>query len=500
MASSGQALGKPRCTEAMSQPHSGAGLQQTVRLAVDCQTGELVSAEALLEMSEADFSAWRREAMEARVNRRQGGGAVRFQCAICKCPLYLSRRIAGAQNRWFAHEGKSHGCPWYEGSRLAPEQIKALVYRGQQEGRDHQELKGYIAHWLSLDPLVSDVNCEQTTFSEVVKGEWRRPDVKCLYRGLQVVFEIQLSYTFLSDVIARDAFYRREKTFVIWVFAKFDRSRAAVADEAFFNKRNLFVVDAEARQHTSERSALMFSGHHQMPMLDDELRWCDLWQSAPIGMADLTFPADTWRPYFFDYDARRRLVEHERLEASRAGPAWQWAAGVHAYREAALRYFESDHGDEERRALMVVVDELEQRAGWHRGFEGLRESRFYGYHGVLAVLLSIEIGRPVSYSPQLSVFQVIEAGLRTASRGVGLHAYAVLYLWAYKTYRPAMPGKQRQWLIDYGRRIKRSVTNGEEVYRRDTSLDEAIGLLFPELGEELSSTFGTVPMDEGSAR
>ena len=479
----------------MKQPQSDPGPQQTIRLAIDCQTGEVVPAEALLAMPESDFSKLRREAMEARVDRRRGGQAVRYQCAICKCSLYLSRRIAGAQNRWFVHDGKSDDCPWYEGNRLSPEQVKALVYRGQQEGREHRELKEYIANWLSRDPLVSDVNCEQTTFSEAVKGEWRRPDVKCLYGSIKLVFEIQLSYTFLSDVIARDAFYRRERTFVIWVFAKFDRSRAAVTDEAFFNKRNLFVIDAEARKQTSDRSALMFSGYHQMPTLDDKWQWRDIWQSTPISMADLKLPPDTWRPYFFDYDARRQQIEHERVEASRAEQARQWTAGVAAYRTAALRYFEKDHGDEGHRALMAVVDELEEHTAWHAGFEGLRESRFCGYHGVLSVLLSIQVGRPVSYSPQLSVFQVIEAGLRTASR-VGLHAYAILYLWAYKTYRPATPEKQRKWLIDYAYKIKLSFAKGESVYRRDTSFDEAIELLFPELGGQLSSTFGTDLMDD----
>lgn len=481
--------------EKMQQPKLSATSQQTVRLAIDCRIGEVVSVESLLAMSESEFSVLRREAMEARIDRRQGGCAVRYQCAICKVPLYLSRRIAGTQNRWFVHDGKSHDCPWYEGNRLAPEQVKALVYRGQQEGQKHRELKEYIARWLKRDPLISDVNCEQTTFSEVVKGEWRRPDVKCLYGGVKVVFEIQLSYTFLSDVIARDAFYRREKTFVIWVFAAFDRSRAAITDEAFFNKRNLFVIDAEARQLTSNRLALTFSGYHQMPTMDMSSRWLDVWQSTPIGMADLKLPNDTFRPYFFDYDAQRRRIEQEHVEALRAKQAREWAAGIAAYREAALRYFESDHGDVECRALMEVVDGLEAHPAWHPGFDVLREPRFFGFHGVLAVLLSIELERPLSYSPQLSVFRVIEAGLRTSSRA-GPHGYAILYLWAYKARRPAMSESNRKWLIAYSHKIALSFERGELVYRRDTSFDQAAELLFPKLKPFLASAFGTDMMKD----
>lgn len=305
-----------------------------------------------------------------------------------------------------------------------------------------------------------------------------------------MVFEIQLSYTFLSDVIARDGFYRREKTFVIWVFASFDSSRAAVTDEAFFNRRNLFVLDAQARQSTIARSALTFSGFRQVPSLMDSHSWRDAWEAVPVGLHEVRFPTDTYRPYFFDYEARRKEVESARIKMDRAEEDRRWKAGVDAYRIAARRYFASDHGDDERQILLAVVDELEENTAWHRGFEGLRESGFFGYHGVLAVLMSIQAGEPVSYNPKLSVFQIIEAGLRTGSR-VGKHAYAVLHLWAYKTYRPMVSEKHRRWLIDYAREVKRSLESGETVYRRDTSLDEAIGLLFPELEEQLSGPFGT---------
>jgi hypothetical protein len=242
--------------------------QQTVKLAIDCATGELLTAESLLMMTEVEFSELRRETLSARNARKKSDeNIVRFVCAICKNPLFLSRRNVGAKNRWFVHDGKSEKCPWYEGNRLTPDQTKALIYRGQQEGTDHRNMKQFIGRWLGKDPLVSQVSQEQTTFSEVVKGEWRRPDVKCLYRGNPLVFEIQLSYTFLSEVIARDDFYKREGIFIIWVFAYFDLSRAAVVGEAFFNRRNLFIVDKDAVKQSNECEALTFTGHYQEPRL-----------------------------------------------------------------------------------------------------------------------------------------------------------------------------------------------------------------------------------------
>lgn len=492
-------LGILDAKSAMNGFSSEARGQQTVRLAMDCETGELVTAESLLAMEEADFAALRREAMQARVDRRRGGTRERFRCAICTSPLYLSRRIAGMQNRWFVHDGRAEDCVWYEGGKLAPDQVKALVYRGQQEGREHRELKDYMARWLRQDPWVQDVCLEKTTFSEVVKGQWRRPDVRCTYRGLPLVFEIQLSYTFLSDVIARDEFYRREGTFVIWVFSRFDNSRAAVADEAFFNKRNLFVLDAQARNDTEAHSELMFSGYRQTPSLTDRGKWRDTWEVLPVGLREVQFPPDTCRPYFFDYEAKRKQIQSRENDARRAEEDRRWKDGVDAYREAALLYFERGHGDDERDALMHVVDNLQECSIWHPGFGGLRTGRFFGYHGVLAVLMSIRVGRALSYSAKFSVFQVIEAGLRSGSQ-VGKHAYVVLYLWAYKIYRPLVTGKQRQWLSDYARKVKRSLESGEWIYRRDTSFDEAVSLLFPELGELLTGPFGTDLMHDAESR
>lgn len=472
----------------MKDPVSKSRRRQTVKLAIDCETGEIFPAEALLTMSEVEFTALRRAAMAARVERRRGGSAMRFQCAICEQPLYLSRHIEGLQNRWFAHDGKSEQCPWYEGNHLTPDQVKALVYRGQQEGLPHREMKQFIATSLANDPLVSQISQEKTTFGQVLKGEWRRPDVKCLYRGMPLVFEIQLSYTFLSDVIARDEFYRREGVFIIWVFARFDRSRAAVTDEAFFNRRNLFVMDAEARVRTAERGVLTFSGYRQTPTFVGE-QVLDVWEAGPVGLHEVTFPVEGRRPYFFDYDEERMQREGARIEDWRRAQQEAWSAGVEDYLVAALRYYEGDYADEDKAALLAIVDRLAENTAWHNGFEALRDTHFFGYHCVLPVLLSIRHGRSVGYSKQFSVYQVIEAGLRSGNR-VGKHAFVILYLWSYKTYQPAVSEKHRKWLRDYAHKVKRSVDAGEETYRRYAGYDEAIGSLFPELEEDLGTPFG----------
>lgn len=463
--------------------------QQTIKLAIDCKTGELLSSESLLRLDEAEFSKLRRESLKARVDRKRGGSVARFQCAICKQPVFLSRYTTGSGNRWFVHDGKSENCPWHEGNRPTPEQTKALIYLGQQEGAKHKELKRFLAQWLEADPLASDINLEQTTFSQVMGDEWRRPDVKCLYQGHPVVFEIQLSYTFLSDVIERDQFYKRDGIYIIWVFANFNLNRAVVTDEAFFNHRNLFVLDADAMRETAEHGVLTFSGYRQTPsVVDDSIT--DDWTSSYVPLNEIIFPQGTFRPYFFDYEAARGALAAEIAEARRSKEYAAWHREANEYLELALRYYDSDHSEDAKQAMLSKVDELYEWPQWHRGFEVLRDSAFYGCHGILSVLLSIKLGRPVSYNPTSSVYQVIEPALRAGHRTGRQGAFAILYLWAYKTYRPRVTNKNRKWLIQKAEAVKASLENGEDAWQRHTAYDEAIGLLFPELEEHLSKSFG----------
>lgn len=463
--------------------------QQTVKLAIDCETGELFPAERLLSLAEVEFTALRRSAMQARLDRRAGGNSVRFQCAICRQPLFLSRHIGGSRNRWFVHDGNADGCPWYEQNRLSPDQTKALIYRGQQEGAAHREIKSFLAYWLEKNQDVSNISQEQTTFSDVVKGEWRRPDVKCLYRGMPLVFEVQLSYTFLSDVIARDEFYRREKIFIIWVFSKFELNRAAVTDEAFFNNRNLFVLDTEAIQKTKEHGALTFSGYRQAPQLVDDFI-CDIWTSEPVVLSDAIFPYDNYRPFFFEYGAAREKLETERLEARRTQEVTQWAEYIQKYLDAVACHCINDYDNETKNNILSQVENLKRSHFWHRGYEVLQDDRLYGWHGVLAILLSISQNKTVGYSPSMSIFRVIEAGLRKGHPQGSKYPYAILFLWAYKIYRPVVTSKNRKWLAEYAGKIKESIEAGEDSYLRYEGYDEAIALLFPELASQLESSFG----------
>lgn len=456
-------------------------------MAIDGVNGEILTAEALLNMSEDDFSTLRRSTLKARIDREKGGGSVRLTCFLCGNPLFLSRSKLGKLNRWFKHDGKAPKCPWYESSGLTPDQTKALIYRGQQEGKQHRDIKNFIATWLEKDPFASAVSQEKTTIGAVLRGEWRRPDVQCKYRECRLVFEIQLSYTFLTDVIKRDDFYRAEGIFIIWVFAQFDMRRAAVADEAFFNRRNVFVMDTKAMEASREGSQLQFNGFRQNPrLMGDQI--VNEWDSALVDLSNVEFPRDTMRPYFFDYESALTSVENQRTIERKGKADLAWANGVERYLDAAIELYDSDYSSDKKPMILSAVDELSKHENWRPKLVCLRSEDFFGWHSVLPVLLSIRRNRPVGYKVQ-SVYQVLEGAFRS-SRPYGKHAFDIVYLWAIKIYNPFMNEKHvgRIKVIAIG--VRDSVSKGEETHLRCSAFDAAIGLLFPEMKEKLRSTFG----------
>lgn len=524
--------------------------QQSIQAALDRRTGEPVGAESLFLFSDADFAAMRRAALAQQYARRRAAREAlkqsvfkpidqadepRFTCLACGYPVWLSRQHREDGNRWFRHERGDDRpeCAWVDFGVLSPDQVKAMRYRGQQEGETHQRLKNELALQLARTDGVRDINVEQVTFSAVAKGEWRRPDVRCVYRGEHVVFEIQVSYLFLSDVIARDAFYRREGTHVIWVFAQFQLERAAQSDEAFFNRRNLFVFDQQAIAASRSRSELTFIGFHQKIELDTDGREPDppQWVSRSVGLSELIFCPETFRPYFFDVEAALRLVleardpqheaqasvdlvfaaraERERVRAERIAP-WSheavqragevqrkdmelrsgdqhhWERLVQAYRDAALVYCEFGYRKRDDLELLDLVAEMQRNGNWNPAYGVMTTQDFYGEHEVLPVLFSIKYNRPIGYDYD-SASEVVNS----VTNLTGRRPRAVLYFWAVKHYKPTLTELHRRSFLARAHKLKASVSNGEPEYLRDLSIEPAVALLFPELKPYLADEFAS---------
>ncbi|WP_152604062.1 hypothetical protein [Methylotenera sp. N17] len=146
---------------------------------------------------------------------------------------------------------------------------------------------------------------------------------------------------------------------------------------------------------------------------------------------------------------RKKELRHKEMQV--------WQQNIDGYIDLAIDYYESDYDEDTKDALFSKVDQLKESSYWRDEFETLKEYEFYGWQGVLSVLLSIKLDRPISYSKVFTVYQVIKAGLRTSHKDFGKHANAILYMWACKTYKPNMTAKNHSWISNYAQKIKNSI-------------------------------------------
>lgn len=160
---------------------------------------------------------------------------------------------------------------------------------------------------------------------------WRRPDVVAQYKGMNLVFELQLSTTFISVVVQRDIFYRLNKHYIIWVF-NFDENEKYVdltnlmcKDIYYGNKRNIFVFDREAQAESEKRGELVLKCN----WLDSDSTWHYKNGHEPGNMGkfvtldELHYDEKTFKPYYYDADTpyyeqhpevRARILHEEEYQ------------------------------------------------------------------------------------------------------------------------------------------------------------------------------------------
>lgn len=295
---------------------------QTIESATRSDTGAVILARDLLTMDEKTFTELRRATWPPTRRPDHPGPPLTFRCTLCEAPLSLTRlrRNGETKNRFFSHRHPAdQNCPWLHRNRLRPDQIQAVDYFHLHEGEIHRRLKHFIADAMRRDSETDPetVIVDRFQIGKVLRGERKRPDVRAAWRGKPIVFEMQLSYTFISEVVKRDYFYANEGSFLIWVFYERRQDRAMVMDEEFFNRRNLFVLDAEAEAASIEAGHLMLNCHFVRPFLDEERRAIiDVPESRLVSLGDLVFPEGELRPYYIDCDAMRvpLLTRLEALE------------------------------------------------------------------------------------------------------------------------------------------------------------------------------------------
>ena len=296
----------------------------------DTKEGNIIESEKFFKRPEHELVRWRRIFEESILYAEH-----RFICTNCRQDVKISgRKYERGQVAFFSHLHDSDFCEIKTTTGLSKEQIEARKYGLIAESERHKKLKKLIHQALegysSRQKGVNNVVEEKRVNSDIDIPylNWRRPDVMADYNDIHLVFELQLSTTFVSVVVQRDIFYRLNDYFIIWVF-NFDDNEKYVdlanlmcKDIYYANKRNVFIFDKDAQQESEERGELVL-----------KCNWLDIdntWHySSTKGNGDgvlitldqLKLDKETCKPYFFDAETpyyeihpsvKERILKEER--------------------------------------------------------------------------------------------------------------------------------------------------------------------------------------------
>lgn len=276
-------------------------IERTINRVYDVEREQIYETSDFLKKPEHELMRWRRALEEAIIV-----GKALLICPYCKQMLKLcGRRDYRGTISYFSHLYDSDDCEIKTTSNISKEEINARRYGAISESKRHQDLKTLIADVLSSSKSrsagVSSVGIEQRIEGPIPYMNWRRPDVVAQFNGKNIVFELQLSTTFLSVVVDRDLFYRLHGYYIIWVF-NFDDNKEYVnlqnmmcKDIYYANKRNIFILDKHAQELSQERGELIL-----------HCRWMDengkFSEGEYITLEQLSFDTETFKPFYIDAD------------------------------------------------------------------------------------------------------------------------------------------------------------------------------------------------------
>lgn len=308
-------------------------------------------------------------------------------CQLCSSPLLLVR----TQERCFHFRHhpsieNETGCSISTKGKLSPDQINRIKYNAQKESQAHIRLKGIIR-----DSLLADKSCSAPQVEKVWKGlrvadraTWRKPDVQVERAGQRIAFEVQLSTTYLTEIVGRREFYRANSGAVIWVFQSFDptQTRTAEEDILYLNNHNVFIVSDATLERSESSGRMALDCWFARPrMINGQIE--DEWCTEPVFLDQLTIQPDLQLVYFFDYQAER-----DALEAS---------SSLDSMRQD-FHQFWLEFGAEESRNADVAWTELRERMKNALPDLELPRSYWQGpFHGAVSIMLSARYGRPVGY-------------------------------------------------------------------------------------------------------
>ena len=313
----------PRRRRGVPNPGESLAVEKpAIASVMDTETGAHLPVESVIG---TDFDALMQ--LRMRVRTCMHADAPLYRCSLCCSPVHLCCQKQSTRF-YFKHRHEDGNCPAITRGELSQDEIDARRYYGAKESTLHLRMKEWLAACLAIDGRFQDIEQEKT-WKGALTGEWRRPDVRAVYQGIPIAFEIQLSTTYLNVIVERRQFYLQNGGLLFWVFALFDNEHRRMTEEDVFynNNQNAFIIDAKTVEATKGQGRFMLECVWTEPTPGGGT---SALHRKTVGFDELTLRPEKQLAYYFDYAGRKAALasakESEAQSLRDEIEAW-WGSG-----------------------------------------------------------------------------------------------------------------------------------------------------------------------------
>ena len=282
----------------------------------DCEARIIISAVKILEGLHAPTAHQARMKIEELKQK----GIAKYICPLCAQTLSLRGGLQTKFVMHFAHPRMpEHKCPYKTSDNHTPEDLAAMKYNGLKETTDHRLVKARLLKALRRDAGVEpgSIHSEKIYRAKLPDKSWRKPDVDARWNGKSLIFEAQLSTTFVTVIANRRNFYTENGAELIWIFAKRPEADGGFMPftnkDIFYNNNfNLFVVNGDTEAESAKQNSLVIEAWWPDPATfsveGPRIDWC----SKMVNLSQLTFNHEKRIVFFFNFEAA--ITEKEQRE------------------------------------------------------------------------------------------------------------------------------------------------------------------------------------------
>jgi hypothetical protein len=319
-------------------------IRRTIEFVLNKDDGSTVYADSFFLKGENEVFNYRNELQKAIKGIREP----LFVCYFCGQNIKINGGGQTMKVLHFAHRKDSDFCHLKTDTNYSALEINRLKYNGAKESPLHFETKNLIKQFIELNNDFSNIRVEKIVKSNSNYLEWKKPDISATYKNLKVVFEIQLSTTFLSVIVDREYFYKENQTYILWIFKNFEveefKQRFTEKDVFYSNNRNAFVLDNEAISLSQQNNDLYLLCYYQKPVIEN-LKINYNWEFEYVCFKHLTFDEENYKIFYFDVNKEEERLNDEILVTEKELYTKQQEAKEEVLKHQKERDIEYDYED-----------------------------------------------------------------------------------------------------------------------------------------------------------